>query len=333
MCGCVEALLLFILMVLMVIEQQGGHVKRTATACCIFIVLGSAGIGPTKDGEAALRSLVESERAFARTCLEKGIRTSFAMFFDDDAMVFRPGPVKYKEVMKSVPPPKNPLETTLKWEPVYADISRSGDFGYTTGPSMWTDNRSAKRPASYGFYFSVWKKNTGGEWKVVFDIGNELAGPYTGPRALRSPAPGARVQSRQKLSPAKERLGLMKTELDFLARSRNHGSLKALREFLQKESRVYRQREQPIVGSDSIRAYFSVRPYFSMWEPMSCDVAASGDLGYVYGSYTLYGSRDNAAKDEKGYYIRMWKRDSRNQWRLVAEIASPLPGQELKTKQ
>jgi ketosteroid isomerase-like protein len=281
---------------------------------------------------ASLMSLVESERAFAATSVRIGVRPSFMMYFADDAVVFRPHPVKYKEAMKNVPVPKNPTETTLEWEPLCADISRSGDLGYTTGPSVWTDHGPAKRSTYYGFYFSFWKKQPTGEWKVVFDVGTELPGPYEGPRVFHSQA---NIQSRiamVNVSAEEQRLSLLIAEGEFLELARHKGTRMALEANLDKEARIYRQKLQPIVGIDSIQAYFSNKPYLEAWEALEASVAEAGDLGYSYGSYSVRHG-NNAGGDEKGYFLHAWKRDASNRWRLAAEVTSPLPPEASKTKQ
>jgi len=279
-----------------------------------------------------LMSLVESERAFSRTSVERGIRASFMMFFTDGAMVFRPHPVKYKEAMKNVPALKNPLEVTLTWEPVWADVSSGGDLGYTTGPSVWTDHSPAKRPTYYGFYFSFWKKQPTGEWKVVFDVGTELPGPYDGPKTLRSPDPVRHNGVVKKLGAEEQRSSLLDAERRFLELARKDGVQKALGGVLNKEARIYRQKVQPIVGIDPIQAYFSNKPYLSTWEPLEGCVAESGDLGYSYGSYTVRNG-NKPGDDEKGYYLHAWRRDASNRWKLVAEVTSPLPPEASKAKQ
>jgi ketosteroid isomerase-like protein len=307
--------------------------KCTLTVCGCVIALSSLCIGQSGRDKAPLSSLVDSERKFAGTSVEKGARPSFMMFFADDAIVFRPHPVKYKEAMKHVPAPQNPLEATLNWEPIYADISLSGELGYTTGPSEWTDHSAAKRPPYYGFYFSFWKKQPSGDWKVVFDIGTELPGPYSGSRAFRSPEKVELRKDMGSVGVEAQRSSLMKTEREFLGSARSEGALKALDKFLSGEPRVYRQKEYPIVGNDAIHAYFSRKPYLSTWEPIQSDVAISGDLGYVYGSYVVKTGDAKPVDEEKGYYLRAWKRDARNQWKLVAEVTNPLPPETRKTKQ
>lgn len=306
--------------------------NRSAVFFLSAAVLTSMCAGQTRTGNASLMSLVESERAFAKTSISIGARPSFMMYFTDDAIVFRPHPVKYKEAMKNVPLPKNPTEATLEWEPIWADVSQSGDLGYTTGPSVWTDHSPAKRPTYYGFYFSFWKKQPTGEWKVVFDVGTEMPGPFDGSRVLRSPVQIRNRAAMVDMNAEEQRSSLMIAEREFLELARHKGTKKALEGNLDKEARIYRQQSHPIVGIDSIQAYFEGKPYLSMWEPLEGSVAEAGDLGYSYGSYTVNNS-PNPADDERGYYLHAWKRDGSNRWRLVAEVTSPLPPEAPKTKQ
>ncbi len=64
----------------------------------------------------------------------------------------------------------------LIWSPVAADISDSGDLGYTYGTyEFHSKNKEGKPSVEYGKYTSIWKKQGDGSWKVVLDIGN--AGP------------------------------------------------------------------------------------------------------------------------------------------------------------
>jgi uncharacterized protein (TIGR02246 family) len=65
--------------------------------------------------------------------------------------------------------PKN----SLRWEPTFAAVSRSGDLGYTTGKSkrrsLDTDGQMTERD---GRYLTIWRKQQDGSWKVEIDVGN-----------------------------------------------------------------------------------------------------------------------------------------------------------------
>jgi ketosteroid isomerase-like protein len=66
----------------------------------------------------------------------------------------------------------------LTWTPVSADISASGDLGYTYGTFEFTSMGKDGKPAvERGKYTSIWKKQKDGSWKVVLDMGNSSASP------------------------------------------------------------------------------------------------------------------------------------------------------------
>ena len=113
----------------------------------------------------AARAMVESERKFYQMGQEKGTRAAFLAFLADDAIVFRPGPVSGKEAWGKRP------ETGfgLIWEPTFAVIARSADFGYTTGPAKWKANKKEEKFLGYGQFVSIWKKQKDGSWREALD--------------------------------------------------------------------------------------------------------------------------------------------------------------------
>ena len=61
----------------------------------------------------------------------------------------------------------------LTWAPVGADISASGDLGYTYGTFEFrSKDKDGKTVVDHGKYTSIWKKQKDDSWKVVLDMGN-----------------------------------------------------------------------------------------------------------------------------------------------------------------
>jgi ketosteroid isomerase-like protein len=61
----------------------------------------------------------------------------------------------------------------LTWTPVGADISASGDLGYTYGTFEFrSKDKDGKPIIEHGKYTSIWKKQKDGSWKVALDMGN-----------------------------------------------------------------------------------------------------------------------------------------------------------------
>jgi ketosteroid isomerase-like protein len=67
----------------------------------------------------------------------------------------------------------NDKQNHLTWTPIGADISASGDLGYTYGSyEMRMTGTDGKPVVAHGKYTTIWKKQRDGNWKVVLDIGN-----------------------------------------------------------------------------------------------------------------------------------------------------------------
>jgi ketosteroid isomerase-like protein len=78
---------------------------------------------------------------------------------------------------------------SLSWTPAKAEVSASGDLGYTAGAYEMTVNDAEGKPITEkGKYVTVWKKQADGQWKVMQDIFNSDAPPPAEP----PPAPAAK---------------------------------------------------------------------------------------------------------------------------------------------
>ena len=272
----------------------------------------------------ALKALFDAERAFAKRCGEVGIRASFTEFFADDGIAFRPHPVKFKEAVKDRPAPPNPLAFELLWEPIFGEVSAAGDLGYDAGPSIFTDKTAEKPAPSYGFFFSVWKKQTDGTWKVALDLGTDTNVPYTGSREPQTAPPDKMKPSAAKVEIEAERTKLLEVDRAFNQASQTEGAVKAFAKYLTPTARLHRNGHLPILGQDAALKFLRKTSFTQTWSPSFVEVAQSGDLGYTYGGYEL----KEGNKLEKGYYVRMWKHGANAQWQVVLDVTSPLPPAE-----
>jgi ketosteroid isomerase-like protein len=296
--------------------------KRILSGLLLLLVVVSVGIGQ-REQSPALISLVEAERAFARTSVQKGIRESFIEFFADDGIGFDPHPVKVKEAYLKQPAPATRPPVVLDWQPVYADVSRTGDLGYTTGPYTFTNNSLEKKSTHYGFYFSIWKKQADGSWKVVVDCGIDTP-DHSSRKFEFKPAPQIRSsKAMSKLDLETERAALVHLDRQFLEVSRSLGTMNGYLKYLSKDARLHRNGSFPVIGESAIRSLLSASNAGLSWEPIKSDVSQSDDLGYTYGSYELKLPKTNGT--EKGYYVRVWKRDQKGNWKLELDTLSPVP--------
>ena len=76
-----------------------------------------------------------------------------------------------------LPPP--PAAPSSRGEPVFADVSDDGTFGYTWGDLKITDPRKDGQGdprISLSMTISIWKRQPDGSWKWVFDGGPQVDG-------------------------------------------------------------------------------------------------------------------------------------------------------------
>lgn len=295
--------------------------KRNLLLLLLLMALVCVGLGQKRQPQ-SWTSLVEAEQAFARTSVEKGIRDSFLMFFADDGIYFNPHPVKTREDILKRPAPAARPPVELNWRPVYADVSRAGDLGYTTGPYTYTDKSPEKKPTRYGFYFSIWKRQPDESWKVVVDCGIHTPDHSSQKFELIAAETLARgLWPKRDLDAG--RAVLLDLDRRFLQTVRSEGLTNGFLKYLSPESRIHRDGEFPVLGREAIKAYLAKQTSEFTWAPIKSDVADSEDLGYTYGSYEKKSPQANAT--EKGYYVRVWKRDTKENWKLVLDTVSPIP--------
>jgi ketosteroid isomerase-like protein len=118
--------------------------------------------------------LKQLEGEFMKAALEKGSK-GYMSYYADDAVELPNnagaihGKTNIAETMNFLDDKNN----RLTWKPEGADISASGDLGYTYGTyEFHSKDKDGKPVVDYGKYTSVWKLQRDGNWKVVLDMGN-----------------------------------------------------------------------------------------------------------------------------------------------------------------
>ncbi len=92
---------------------------------------------------------------------------------------------------------------SVQWSATKADVSGAGDLGYTAGAYEMTTNNAAGAPTTEkGKYVTVWKKQSGGQWKVAEDIFNaDAPPPPPAPAVAPKPKRAAPARSTAKRPP------------------------------------------------------------------------------------------------------------------------------------
>jgi ketosteroid isomerase-like protein len=238
-----------------------------------------------------LNSLVEAERSFARASLSNGMRAAFLAYLAEDAIVFRPEPVKGRAWYSKRPE----SSSILVWEPAFADVSESNDLGYTTGPWAFRPDSTSEATA-FGHYVSVWQRGADREWKVAIDVGVSHA-RVERPKSLVAP-------SEERLPDAvtqQEALAAIQQEERDFVEAAARGIEDAFDTFASEEVRLYRTGDVPTLGKDKARALLVKQPGTRHMQTTSAEAARAGDLGFTYGRCDVTYN----AKVSTSYFLRI----------------------------
>lgn len=123
----------------------------------------------------SVNEIMNADISFSEMSRQVGMKKAFLEYIDKEGALLRPGylPIVGANAVDFLSQ-LNDTSYTLTWTPMHADISRSGDLGYTYGVyKLETEDTTYK-----GTYVNIWKRENDGSWKFVLDMGNEgIHGP------------------------------------------------------------------------------------------------------------------------------------------------------------
>jgi len=119
--------------------------------------------------------LIEVDRAFSAMSQEQGMKSAFIDYLDSNGTILRSNqmPIVGANAIDYLIQ-QDDTEYTLGWDPRHAEVSESGEMGYTYGIYMMHPKQ--QDTVYYGTYTSVWKKQIDGKWKLLLHSENEGLG-------------------------------------------------------------------------------------------------------------------------------------------------------------
>lgn len=248
----------------------------------------------------AAEEVISRELAFAARARIINPKDAFMEFFASDAVMFAPEPVNALTRLKSSPPWK----IILHWWPAEVAVSADGKLAYSTGP---VQSRSEGQPIDahqYGTYFSIWKKNRQGDWKVLADLGTDTPAIFAGPGDpvnIRVPKSGEISDTNETAAEAGRRFSIQAGQ----------NLAAALESFAAPGYRLHLPDTMPVIG---VRAALPLLHDSTSWICTGAVVAGSDDLGACWG------------KGQGGYlsgrygFLRVWARNESGEWTILAEV-------------
>jgi hypothetical protein len=299
--------------------QLHGRAPRVVFALALMASSQSLRAQQVDRGE-AIRSLIAAERAFATLAATDGIRDAFYANVADDGVIFRPRAVAGKKFLEGRPNVKGPA--ALLWDPRWVDVSASGDFGLSTGPSEFWPNGAADTVVSRGSFVTIWKRVGNGPWRFALDLG--VSGPTKLDRG-GEPRVGALAGTARGASSVPDSSALIGLDARVGNDTIASGRTPQLIPLLTAESRVYRIGQPIAIGADAAAGLLARSGGMVASTRLGGDVARSGDLAYTYGTYERIAHGDGSRRViEAGNYLRVWKRGADGRWKVALDLASPV---------
>lgn len=251
--------------------------------------------------------LLNAEMRFNATVQKKGLRKAFLSISDNNTIVFRPGPKNGKEYYKQQPDSLGYL--TLK--PFYGKISKSDDWGFTSGTYEFKNTPDADK-TFYGTYVSVWKRNVRGTWKLALDAGVSHPKPTETIEANFVNPENHKFIHQQSENRLKQREDIVFSSDKLLATITKADNRIAQNEFLTKDSWLIFPGYAPIIGKDKIMNFWKTKGLKALTTPEKVDRAYSGEIAYTYGSASILAKQYN--------YLRIWEVQPGYKWNVVLEL-------------
>ncbi|WP_421825699.1 YybH family protein [Larkinella sp.] len=287
----------------------------------VFLSVALLSVAGSALSQSPLLTLVNTEKKFAQQSRDSTTKAAFLSYLAPDGILFSKGKVTNgRELFEKGP--ESPGKLT--WQPIAADVSASGDLGYTTGPWESRPKTLADKPTGYGHYVTVWEKQNDNNWRIALDIGITHPAPDSPPVNTIRAATG--IRSVTSPDTAKNREALLAFDTQFVKVLEKSGAAATYKQYLAPQARLYRMNQQPYVERTAIDSLLK-QPVTLGFLPLNASVAESGDLGYVYGNSQVMATVAGKAVKQMGNYLRVWKKDSQGQWKIVLDLINLEPAE------
>jgi len=118
--------------------------------------------------------LFKLEADFAKAVLAGGGKAFASFFADDGVSIANKQEAVIGRVAIAGKANWDPAVYQFTWTPQGGQMSSGGDMGYTWGHYEGRSKDSHGNPVlTSGRYFTIWKKQSDGSWKVALDASNE----------------------------------------------------------------------------------------------------------------------------------------------------------------
>lgn len=254
-------------------------------------------------------SLLMADRTAARLSETKGPHAALLSVVDRNSTFFTPAPVDALEYLNNRPN----IPDVMTWRPTFAAISKSMEWGVTTGTLSFQRIGAIKR---YGEYLTVWRRDRKGNWKINLRAQVEHKGGNNEPD-MRYVEPDdkdyTRFKTKERIAQRKE---IVMNNDQLLSTVLKTDAAIAYGEFLAEDARLYFPWKTPVIGKAAILDFVKEQDLAVQAKSLVANRSYSGELAYSYGEASVA----TASETLKCNYVRIWQLQPDFQWRVIVEM-------------
>jgi ketosteroid isomerase-like protein len=124
---------------------------------------------------------------------------------------------------------------------------------------------------------------------------------------------------------------LLEADRAFASASLEIGAAEAFYRYLADDALQLPAGANPLEGRTAIYEQMKAAggAYTLAWDPQYAEVAASGELGWTWGTYVLTSGADAGGKVEgRGKYLNVWRLQPDGSWRVAVDMGNASPDPE-----
>lgn len=253
--------------------------------------------------------LINADRTAAALSKSTTPHEAFMSIIDKESIFYVPSTVNALNYLTNRPN----IPDVLNWEPNFAFVSKSMDWGVTSGPMDFQKVGAVKR---HGQYLTVWLRDKKGRWKV--HIRAEVENYGKGPKSdliFYEPDDSwyLKHRSQVRLQQREEVVTQSDNLFSTILKANNEAAFK---EFLSDDVRYYYPWQQEIEGKNNVLAFLKKQRIEIFTEPTDVGRAYSGEYAYTSGTANVV-TKDKSVKFN---YVRIWQLKNDYQWRVIIEM-------------
>jgi len=254
-------------------------------------------------------SLIRADQSAANLSKSSTPHQALMSIIDKTSTFYQPTEVNAFDYLSNRPN----IADVMSWEPKFALVAKSQNWGMTTGPMEFQKVGARKR---YGEYLAIWKRNKKGLWAIDFRAEVEHFEPKRQlDLAYFEPDNSWYLKHRSKVRLEQREDVILETDKVFstILKSNNEA---AYSEFLKDDVRFLFPWQEPIIGKKEVLSFLKKQRIELETTPVKVGRAYSGEYAYSSGTANV------ALKDQvvKYNYIRVWELQEDFQWKVIVEM-------------